>query len=198
MSTKRIFDLFFATVGTILLLPVLIPVAIAIKIDSTGPIFFRQVRVRRYGDTFRIFKFRTMVTDAEKCGPLVSSGDDPRITRVGAFLRKYKIDELPQLLNVINGEMSLVGPRPEVPKYVEIYQEDYKSILIVRPGITDYASLEFKDENRLLKSADNPEKKYIEEILPIKIKYYKKYIADQSMLTDFKLILKTIKGIFFS
>ena len=198
MSVKRIFDLFFATVGTFFLLPVLVPVAIAIKVDSRGPIFFRQVRVGRNGEPFRIFKFRTMVTDAEKCGPLVSSGDDPRITRIGALLRKYKIDELPQLLNVISGEMSLVGPRPEVPKYVAAYPDDYKFILKVRPGITDYASLEFKDENSLLRSADDPEKKYIEEILPIKIKFYKKYITEQSLLTDFKLILKTLKGIFFS
>jgi len=195
---KRLFDLFFTIPGLLLLAPLFAVVSVWIKLDSPGPVFFRQERVGRRGTPFRIFKFRTMCTDAEAKGMQITVGADPRITRSGTFLRKYKLDELPQLLNVIKGEMSLVGPRPEVPKYVAAYPDDYKLILTVRPGITDYASLEFKDENSLLTLADDPEKKYIEEILPIKIKFYKKYISNQSMLTDFKLILETIKGIFFT
>lgn len=198
MIAKRLFDLFFTIPGLLLLAPLFAVVSVWIKLDSPGPVFFRQERVGRRGTPFRIFKFRTMCTDAEAKGMQITVGADPRITRSGTFLRKYKLDELPQLLNVIKGEMSLVGPRPEVPKYVAAYPDDYKLILTVRPGITDYASLEFKDENSLLTLADDPEKKYIEEILPIKIKFYKKYISNQSMLTDFKLILETIKGIFFT
>lgn len=192
MSLKRIFDLVAASTGIVILSPVLIAVAIAIKADSPGRVFFRQTRVGRHGRPFHIFKFRTMVTDAEKLGPQVSSGDDPRITRFGSLLRKYKIDELPQLLNVIVGDMSIVGPRPEVPRYVEAFREEYDQILTVRPGITDYASLEFKDENRLLQAADNPEEKYLREILPVKIEYCKKYLRDQSFMTDLRLIFRTI------
>lgn len=195
MILKRSFDLVCATIGTLILLPVLVPVAIAIKSDSSGPVFFRQLRVGLHGKPFKIFKFRTMITDAEKRGLQVSSGDDPRITRIGAFLRKYKIDELPQLLNVISGEMSLVGPRPEVPRYVEAFREEYELILSVRPGITDFASLEFKDENELLKAAENPEQKYLSEILPVKIEYYKRYLREQSLLTDIKLICRTLAEI---
>lgn len=192
MSLKRVFDLVAAAIGIVILSPVLIAVAIAIKADSPGAVLFRQTRVGRYGRPFHIFKFRTMVTDAEKLGPQVSSGDDPRITRFGSLLRKYKIDELPQLLNVIVGDMSLVGPRPEVPRYVEAFRKEYDQILTVRPGITDYASLEFKDENRLLLAADNPEEKYLCEILPLKIEYCNKYLRDQSFMTDLRLILRTI------
>lgn len=192
MSLKRIFDLVAASTGIVILSPVLIAVAIAIKADSPGRVFFRQTRVGRHGRPFHIFKFRTMVTDAEKLGPQVSSGDDPRITRFGSLLRKYKIDELPQLLNVIVGDMSIVGPRPEVPRYVEAFREEYDQILTVRPGITDYASLEFKDENTLLQAADNPEEKYLREILPVKIEYCKKYLRDQSFMTDLRLIFRTI------
>jgi lipopolysaccharide/colanic/teichoic acid biosynthesis glycosyltransferase len=192
---KRFFDLFFSVAGLIPLFPVFALIATFIKLDSPGPVFFRQVRVGQYGELFRIFKFRTMVTDAEKKGPLISRGDDPRITRIGAFLRKYKIDELPQLLNVIIGDMSLVGPRPEVPCYVDAFREQYQLILMVRPGITDYASLEFKDENDLLRAADDPERKYIDEILPVKIEYYKRYLLEQSLLTDIKLIFRTLSGI---
>ena len=137
-----------------------------------------------------------MILNAEKNGPQISSGNDPRITKVGSFLRKYKVDELPQLLNVIIGDMSLVGPRPEVPCYVEIFKDEYDLILTIRPGMTDYASLKFKDENELLKSSNNPEQKYIDEILPVKIEYYKCYLSEQSLFTDIRLIIRTLIGIF--
>lgn len=137
-----------------------------------------------------------MIADAEKAGPLVSRGGDPRITRFGLFLRKYKVDELPQLVNIVKGEMSLVGPRPEVPRYVDVFRDDYREILTVKPGITDFASLEFKDENELLKGVRDHENMYMREILPVKIEYYRKYLREQNLLTDLKLILRTIRGIF--
>jgi lipopolysaccharide/colanic/teichoic acid biosynthesis glycosyltransferase len=192
---KRLFDLVVSMIGLVVLAPFLLIIAVALKIDSAGVVFFRQIRVGQFGKSFRIFKFRTMVSQAEKLGPQVSSGDDPRITRVGCFLRKYKLDELPQLINVVKGEMSFVGPRPEVPRYVEAYKNDYREILTVKPGITDFASLEFKDENELLKNADDPEKKYLEEILPVKIGYYRKYLKEQSLKTDLTLIIKTLWSI---
>ncbi len=193
---KRIFDFISSFIGLILLSPLFIIVALLIKAEDKGSVFFRQERVGQNGKTFKIYKFRTMVENAEKLGAQVTKEDDPRITKIGRILRKYKIDELPQLINVIKGDMSLVGPRPEVEKYVEIFKEDYKEILKVKPGITDYASLEYKDENKLLKGSKNPEKIYIEKILPEKIKYYKRYIKDISFITDIKLIFKTIWGIF--
>jgi len=192
MTAKRLFDLSFSVVGLIPLLPVFIVIGGAVKLDSPGPVFFRQTRMGQFGRPFRIFKFRTMVTDAENGGAQVSTVDDPRITRVGRFLRKYKFDELPQLFNVAAGEMSLVGPRPEVPRYVEAYRKEYEAILAVKPGITDFASLEYSDESDLLRTAENPEEKYLREILPAKMEYYRKYIAEQSMATDIKLILKTV------
>lgn len=195
MIVKRLFDLFFSIIGTILLLPLFVIVAVAVKVESTGPIFFRQERVGQFGDLFRIIKFRTMVIDAEQRGPQVSTGDDQRITMVGKLIRKYKIDELPQLFNVILGQMSLVGPRPEVPRYVDLFKEDYEKILTVKPGITDIASLEFRDENKLLNGVVNPEEKYLTAILPVKIGYYHQYIRKQSLLTDFKLIVKTLLAI---
>lgn len=192
---KRIFDFVASFLGLIVLSPLFLVIAILIKLDDGGSVFFRQTRVGQYGKLFKIYKFRTMVENAEKLGAQVTKGDDPRITRVGKFLRKYKLDELPQLINVLKGEMSLVGPRPEVPKFVKLFEEDYKEILQVKPGITDYASLEFKDENELLKGVENPEEVYIKEILPKKIKFYKKYLKEISFTTDLKLILKTIWGI---
>lgn len=195
MSAKRLLDLFAACLGLFLLSPFFLFISILIKLDSTGSIFFRQTRVGKNFKPFRIFKFRTMVTDAEKRGALVSRGDDPRVTRVGQLLRRYKIDELPQLINVVAGEMSLVGPRPEVPSYVEAFRKDYEEILTVKPGITDFASLEYKDENDLLKGLSDPEKTYLGEILPAKIEYYRKYLRQQSMMTDFKLIFKTLWSI---
>lgn len=192
---KRIIDFLLALIGIILLIPFFIIIAILIKKEDGGSIFFKQVRVGQYGKPFRIYKFRTMVENAGKMGPQVTKGDDPRITKIGKFLRKYKLDELPQLINVLKGDMSLVGPRPEVPKYVEVYKEDYNEILKVKPGITDYATLEYVDEEEILKGANDVEKVYLEKVLPEKIKYYKKYINDISFLTDLKLILKTLKKI---
>ncbi len=189
---KRIFDFIVSLCGLIVLSPIFTIVAILIKIEDGGSIFFKQTRVGQNGRLFKIYKFRTMIEKAEKIGPQVTKEDDPRITKIGRLLRKYKLDELPQLINVLKGEMSLVGPRPEVPKYTRFFEKDYKEILKVRPGITDYASLEYKEENKLLKGTDNPEKMYLEKILPKKIKYYKKYLNEMGLLTDLKLILKTL------
>jgi lipopolysaccharide/colanic/teichoic acid biosynthesis glycosyltransferase len=192
---KRLFDIACSVVGLILLAPVFVVTAILIKRDSSGPVFFRQTRIGQFGKQFSIYKFRTMCMDAEKIGAQVSTADDPRMTGIGRLLRTYKIDELPQLLNVVSGEMSLVGPRPEVPKYVDAFKGAYEEILTVRPGITDFASLEFKDENELLLGAEDPEKKYIEEILPIKIALYRKYLREKSFFTDLKLIFLTLASI---
>lgn len=176
--------------------PLLIFIAIWIKIDSAGPIFFIQKRVGLFGNTIGVYKFRTMVIDAEAKGLKITVGKDPRITKSGHFLRKYKLDELAQLLNVLNGTMSLVGPRPEVKEYIDLYPEDIKDIVLsVRPGITDFASIEFKNENQMLDNSNNPNKTYIEEILPIKQKYYMKYVKERSLLLDIKLILRTIWAI---
>ncbi|RUM50250.1 MAG: sugar transferase [Hydrogenothermus sp.] len=189
---KRLIDFVLSLVGLIVLLPIFIVIAILIKKEDRGSIFFRQTRVGQNRKNFKIYKFRTMVENAENLGAQVTKGDDPRITKIGKILRKYKLDELPQLINVLKGEMSLVGPRPEVPKYVNAYKEKYEEILKVKPGITDFAALEYIDEERLLKDAKDPEKVYIEKILPEKIKYYEKYIKQMSFLTDLKIILKTI------
>lgn len=189
---KRFLDFVLALLGIIFLLPIFIVIAILIKKEDGGSVLFKQVRVGQNGKPFKIYKFRTMVENAEKLGSQVTKGDDPRITKIGKFLRKYKLDELPQLLNVLKGDMSLVGPRPEVPKYVEAYKEDYSEILKVKPGITDYATLEYVNEEEVLKGVQDVEKVYLEKVLPEKIKYYKRYINDISFLTDLKLIIKTL------
>lgn len=196
MIAKRIFDLFISVAGTIVLLPVFVCIAIWIKLDSSGPVFFRQDRVGRFGKNFRIFKFRTMCLDAETKGRQITVGEDPRITRSGRFLRHYKLDELPQLLNVVLGEMSLVGPRPEVPRYVSLYPANVREqVLSVPPGITDYASIEYKDENAILGRATDPDRAYIEEVMPVKLRYYQRYVAERSLWIDFILILRTLKAI---
>jgi len=196
MIAKRLFDLIFALAGTILLLPVFVCIAIWIKLDSSGPVFFRQERVGRFGKCFRIFKFRSMCLDAEAKGRQITVGEDPRITRSGSFLRHYKLDELPQLLNVVMGEMSLVGPRPEVSRYVALYPVDVRELVLsVPPGITDYASIEYKDENAILGRAVDPDKAYIEEVLPVKLMYYQRYVAERSLWVDLKLIMKTLRAI---
>lgn len=193
---KRLFDLIFTIPGIIILSPVLLVLAIWVHFDSNGPIFFRQERVGRYGVSFRIFKFRTMVVDAEKQGKQITVGADKRVTRSGEVLRHYKLDELPQLFNVILGDMSLVGPRPEVPRYIAEYtEEERQEVLSVRPGITDNASIEFRSENEILGRADDPEYAYIHEVLPIKIKYYREYVQNHSVWGDFIIILKTFKAI---
>ncbi|GAA0083812.1 sugar transferase [Clostridium sp. CTA-7] len=189
---KRIFDFIASLLGIIILSPLLIIVSIAIKIDSKGNVMFLQKRVGRNGKLFYIYKFRTMITDAEKLGKQITVGKDNRITRVGAFLRKFKIDELPQLFNVVKGDMSLVGPRPEVPKYVELYTNEEKKVLEVRPGITDLASLRYKDENEILGKVDNPEEYYINVIMKDKLKLNLEYIEKSNILLDILLIFKTV------
>ncbi|WP_339014028.1 sugar transferase [Fusobacterium animalis] len=191
---KRIFDITLSLFGLIILLPFMLIIAILIKIDSKGPVFFKQIRVTKNGKEFKIFKYRTMRVGSDKYSQ-ITVGKDGRITKIGSFLRKYKLDEIPQLINVLIGDMSLVGPRPEVPKYVALYTDEQKEILKVRAGITDYASIEFSDENDLLASEEEPEKAYIEKIMPKKIELNKKYLSKISILTDIKIILLTIKKI---
>lgn len=169
-------------------------IAILIKLDSKGPIFFKQVRVTKNGREFKIFKYRTMKIGSDKYSQ-ITVGKDSRITKVGDFLRRYKLDEIPQLINVLLGDMSLVGPRPEVPKYVVLYTEEQREILKVRAGITDYASIEFSNENDILANEVDPEKAYIEKIMPKKIELNKKYLSEISVITDIKIILLTIKKI---
>ena len=172
--------------------PVLLLIALAIKIDDPGPVFYRQVRVGRNGKEFRIFKFRTMIVDADKKGLAITVGRDNRITRMGRLLRKTKLDELAQLINVFTGEMSFVGPRPEVPKYVNMYTPYQRQVLLVRPGITDYASIAYRNENDLLEGADDPERMYIDVIMPDKIELNMKYLREISPMADIKLIFSTI------
>ncbi|TXH71877.1 MAG: sugar transferase [Thiothrix sp.] len=194
--SKRLFDFFFASLGLILLSPLFLLIAAWIRTDSVGPVFFRQERVGQFGKIFRIHKFRTMVTDAEKQGMQITVGNDVRITRPGSFLRRYKLDELPQLMDVVQGTMSLVGPRPEVPKYVKHYPDDIRDIVLsVKPGITDLASIDFKDENILLGKSSHPEETYIYEILPRKLNYCVQYVQNRSLLLDIKLILRTMYAI---
>lgn len=189
---KRLFEIVVSLMGLIMLSPLLVPIALIIRADG-GPAFFRQVRVGKGGQLFRIFKFRTMVVDAEKLGPQVTAEHDPRITRIGRILRKTKLDELPQLINVFAGHMSLVGPRPEVPYYVEKWpEEDRRVILSVKPGITDYATLFYSDEQAHLAEADDPEEAYLEKVMPHKLKMYRRYVEDQNFWLDLRLILATL------
>jgi lipopolysaccharide/colanic/teichoic acid biosynthesis glycosyltransferase len=192
---KRGFDFITSTIGFLLISPILLIIAVLIKITSKGPILFKQKRVGKNALVFNILKFRTMVVDAEKVGRQITVGNDSRITKVGIFLRKYKLDELPQLINVIKGDMSLVGPRPEVPKYVELYNENQKRVLEVRPGITDYASIEYRDENSILGNVENPEEYYINIIMPHKIDLNMKYIENNNVFIDIAIIFKTIFNI---
>ena len=195
LIAKRAMDIVLSACALAVLWPLLLLIALAIWIDDPGPVFYRQVRVGRNGKTFRIFKFRSMVMDADKKGLAITVGRDSRITRVGAVLRKTKLDELAQLLNVILGQMSFVGPRPEVPKYVELYTPYQRQVLLVRPGITDYASIAYRNENDLLAGAPNPEAMYIEQIMPDKIELNMKYLREISPLADIRLILKTIVAV---
>ena len=186
LALKRLMDVVISGCALLVLWPLLLLIALAIKIDDPGPVFYRQVRVGRNGKEFRIFKFRTMVVDADKKGLQITVGRDSRITRVGAFLRKTKLDELAQLLNVLAGEMSFVGPRPEVPKYVDLYTPYQRQVLLVRPGITDYASIAYRNENDLLEGAQDPERMYIDEIMPAKIELNMKYLHEISPLADIR------------
>ena len=195
LIAKRAMDIVLSACALAILWPLLLLIALAIWIDDPGPVFYRQVRVGRNGKTFRIFKFRSMVMDADKKGLAITVGRDSRITRVGAVLRKTKLDELAQLLNVLWGQMSFVGPRPEVPKYVELYTPYQRQVLLVRPGITDYASIAYRNENDLLAGAPDPETMYIEQIMPDKIELNMKYLREISPLADIRLILKTIVAV---
>jgi lipopolysaccharide/colanic/teichoic acid biosynthesis glycosyltransferase len=194
--SKRIFDWLASGLGLLVLSPVLLALALWIKLDSPGPVFFRQERVGQGGRVFRIHKFRTMVTNAERLGLQITVGADARVTRVGHWLRKYKLDELPQLLDVWLGHMSLVGPRPEVPRYVACYPADVREVVLsVRPGITDRASIEFKDENEILGRASDPHLAYVNEVLPVKLGYYIDYVAQRSFWSDIGIILMTIRAL---
>ena len=192
---KRAFDIFCSFIGLIILSPLFISVCLLITLTSKGGIFFLQTRVGKNNSHLKLFKFRTMFTDSDKKGLLTVGAKDPRITSVGYYLRKYKLDELPQLLNVFFGSMSLVGPRPEVRKYVDLYSAEQKKVLLVKPGITDYASLEYFSENELLAKSSSPEKTYINEIMPAKLELNKKYILKNNVWIDIKIIFKTLKKI---
>ena len=191
---KRLFDVLGATLGLVLLSPLLVAIALWIKLDSRGPVFFRQQRVGRHGAPFHIHKFRSMREDAPLVGPQITIGADPRITRAGHFLRRSKLDELPQLLDVLAGTMSLVGPRPEVPRYVALYPPAVRDkVLSVRPGITDPASIEYHDESTLLARAADPERVYIEHVMPAKLRYAAEYVDRMSLLNDVRLIGATLR-----
>jgi lipopolysaccharide/colanic/teichoic acid biosynthesis glycosyltransferase len=194
---KRIFDFIASLIGLILLSPFLVIIGVLVKISDKGPVFYRSKRVGQNFKPFYLLKFRTMVVNAEELGPSITKGGDQRITKIGKFLRKTKLDELPQLWNVIKGELSLVGPRPEVEKYISFYKDDYKEILKIRPGITDYAAIKFRNEEEILAKFEDLEKAYIENVLPEKIKLYKTYLNEIGFLTDLKIIFKTLWGITF-
>lgn len=189
---KRLFDIFASFFGILILLPFFIIIIFLMIVTSGFPIFYLQTRVGRNGRDFKLFKFRTMHLDADKKGLLTVGGRDPRVTSIGYYLRKFKLDELPQLFNVLFGTMSLVGPRPEVRKYVDLYTNEQQKVLSVRPGITDFASLEFINENDLLAKSANPEQTYINDIMPAKLTLNAKYIEQHGLLVDFKIIVKTV------
>lgn len=195
---KRIFDLLFSAAALLLLAPCFVLIALAIRWDSAGPVLFRQERVGRGGRLFRIRKFRTMVVDAPARGPVITIGQDPRITRVGAWLRRTKLDELPQLIDVLCGHMSLVGPRPEVPQYVALYPADLRErVLSVRPGITDPVSLKLADEARVLAASADPERTYREELLPAKLREAVAYAEQASLWSDLRIIAATVHALWF-
>ncbi|MCX6275491.1 MAG: sugar transferase [Bacteroidetes bacterium] len=192
----RFFDIVFSVFGLIILFPFFLILSVFILVDSKGGVFFLQQRVGKGGKDFRLWKFRTMYPDSEKHGQITVGAHDNRITSPGKFLRKYKLDELPQLINVLSGEMSLVGPRPEVRKYVNIYSEEQKKVLGTKPGITDYASIEYSDESELLSRSQDPLKTYVEEIMPAKIMLNMKYIKNPSLKNYFRIILLTVRKLF--
>ncbi|MEM4479609.1 MAG: sugar transferase [Candidatus Methanomethylicaceae archaeon] len=193
---KRIFDLFWTIIGFFILSPLFLVIMLIIKLEDGGPVFFRQERIGYKGKPFIIYKFRTMIVDADKKGSLITVGKDPRITKVGYWLRKTKLDELPQLFNVLKGEMSLVGPRPEVARYVNLYTEAQKKVLDLIPGMTDFASIEYIDENEILARSEKPEEVYINEIMPKKIELNLKYASNISLWNDFLIIVKTFLKLF--
>ena len=191
---KRVFDILFSAGTLIVLSPLLLAVALWIKVDSPGPVFFRQVRVGRGGRPFKILKFRSMRVDAAAQGPQLTVGHDARITRAGAWIRKYKIDEFPQFLNVLVGDMSLVGPRPEVPRYVDLYPPDVRDLVLsVRPGITDLASIEYRDESAVLGRSPDPERAYVEQVLPAKLALCQRYVRERSFAGDLAIIGRSMR-----
>jgi lipopolysaccharide/colanic/teichoic acid biosynthesis glycosyltransferase len=190
---KRLVDITLSSIALIILSPLFLVVAILIKLDSHGPVFFRGMRIGKDGIPFRIYKLRTMVINAEKIGGPSTPADDPRLTKIGKILRRYNLDELPQFINVLNGEMSIVGPRPEVSQYVEIFTEEEREILTVRPGITDWASIWNPDEGAVLAGSDDPEKEYLEKIWPEKHRLELEYVQNHSLWIDFKIMFTTLK-----
>ena len=193
---KRLFDIIFSAFGLILLLPLFVIIAVLLKLESKGPVFYKQIRVGKNNLDFYIYKFRTMYVGADKKGLLTIGNRDPRVTKLGYYFRKYKLDEFPQFINVLIGDMSFVGPRPEVRKYVNLYSEDDLIILSMKPGITDYASIMFRDEVEILNKAENPEKLYIETIMPKKMAINKKYVHNNNIIVDLKIVVKTILTMF--
>ncbi|HNW90544.1 MAG TPA: sugar transferase [Bacteroidales bacterium] len=189
---KRVFDIIFSLFGLIILLPFLLIIFLLVLIESKGGVFYRQIRVGKNNDDFKLFKIRTMFKDADKKGLLTIGERDNRITRIGYFLRKYKIDEFPQLMNILAGDMSFVGPRPEVRKYVDLYNEEQRRVLSVKPGLTDFASLKYYNENEYLSRFDDPEKEYIQTVMPDKIKLNLEYIRKQNFWLDIKILLQTL------
>ncbi|HQQ93477.1 MAG TPA: sugar transferase [Bacteroidia bacterium] len=194
---KRVLDIVFSLAGLLVLFPLFLIISLLIVLDSRGGVLYRQLRVGRQNKDFYLYKFRTMKPLSDQMGLLTVGGRDPRVTRIGYYLRKFKLDELPQLLNVLNGSMSLVGPRPEVRKYVEMYSDDQKRVLNVKPGITDYASLEYMHENELLAGSADPEQTYINEVMPAKLELNRKYIMEAGFFTDLRIIFKTLIRIIF-
>lgn len=192
---KRILDFIGGLIGTIVLLPIMIIIAIVIKCESRGPVLFKQVRITQYGREFKIFKFRTMVVNAEKLGTQVTSKNDPRITKVGRFLRRYRLDELPQIINILIGDLSFVGTRPEVPRYVKEYKDKMIATLLLPAGVTSEASIEFKDEEKILDNSDNVDNDYINKVLPLKMKYNLHYIKLFTILYDIKIMFRTIGAV---
>ena len=195
LTLKRFFDIIGGTIGTIVLLPIMAVLAIIIKLESKGPALFKQVRVTQYGREFKILKFRTMVVNAEKLGTQVTSKNDPRVTKVGRFLRKYRLDELPQIINILKGDLSFVGTRPEVPKFVKEYTNEMIATLLLPAGVTSEASIEFKDEEKILDNSSNVDNDYIYKVLPLKMKYNLNYIKHFTALYDFKIMLRTVGAV---
>jgi lipopolysaccharide/colanic/teichoic acid biosynthesis glycosyltransferase len=196
MILKRSFDLLFSLVSLIILSPVLVLISLLIKLSDGGPVLYKAPRVGIKGDIFKMYKFRTMVANADTIGGSSTSNDDPRLTKIGKRLRRYKLDEIPQLINVLKGDMSIVGPRPEVKYYTDMFTDKEKIILSVKPGITDFASVWNPDEGKILEGSEDPEKTYFEEIRPEKIRLQLKYVKERSFRVDLKIILLTIKAVF--
>mgnify|MGYP003688810255 CR=1 FL=1 len=191
LFSKRIFDIVSSLIALVIFSPLIIIISLWIALDSRGGIFYRQIRVGKNQKEFGLYKFRSMRPNSDKAGQ-ITVGNDSRVTKVGKFIRKFKIDEVPQLINILKGDMSVVGPRPEVPKYVNMYSEEQLKVLSVLPGLTDYASIEYLDEQKILGASEDPDKAYIEEVMPAKLKLNLKYIADRGFWLDIKLVFRTV------